>query len=96
MIHLYDLKTMAYTACYKLPHTVKTSPDRSEVTCPRCLHPKDAEGAVVTVGNLILMPNGKQAMVTGIIVLPAPEVVVIYGGKQVPIPAGEVLLLDGQ
>jgi len=95
MIHLYDPKVMAYTACYKLPFRLEITSDRSEVTCPRCLAPRDAEGEVVTVGHLILMPNGKQATVTGIIVVPAPEVVVIFKGEQVSIPAREVLLMDG-
>lgn len=96
MIHLYDKKLMVYTACWQLPFNLEITTDRSKVTCPRCLCPRDAEGQVVTVGHLILMPNGKQAMVSGIVVMPSPEVVVIFRGEQVCIPAGEVVLMAGQ
>ena len=36
MIHYFEPKTMAYTACKKLHFRVKTTDDVSEVTCGRC------------------------------------------------------------
>lgn len=35
--HYWDVSSMAYTSCKKLPNQVETTDDEEKVTCPECL-----------------------------------------------------------